>query len=70
MEQAEGEEKTYTPLTDAELSSISNVPFSIPENESDITSDGSNSEDGWETTEENVENGPDSDNEMVEEDLD
>jgi len=71
----EGEEPVFTPLTEAEIGALSNVSFPVPDNVSDISSEGSASDDGWETTEEVVEENnevatdPNS-REMVEEDLD
>jgi len=70
LQSKEGEEPVFTPLTEAEVAALSNVSFPIPDNVSDITSEGSNSEDGWETTEEVGEDNEDVGNEMVEEDLD
>jgi hypothetical protein len=70
LESKEGEEQVFVPLTEAEIAALSNVSFPIPDNVSDIASEGSDNEDGWETTEEVVEDDEDAGNEMVEEDLD
>jgi len=69
LESKEGEDPVFTPLTEEELASISNVSFPIPENVSDTTSEGQH-EDGWETTEETDENTDEENADMVEEDLD
>ena len=61
---------TFSPLSDQELSGLSNVEISPAEPDSDRTSEESDSDDGWETTEEeDVNNSPD-DHQMFEEDLD
>ena len=70
MEAKEGQEDVFIPLTEAEVAALSNVSFPVPDNVSDITSEGSENEDGWETTEEMGEGNEVGDNEMVEEDLD
>ena len=43
---------TFIPLSDQELSGLSNVEISPAEPDSDLTSEESDSDDGWETTEE------------------
>jgi len=70
LEEKEGQEDVFIPLTEAEVAALSNVSFPVPDNVSDITSEGSENEDGWETTEEMDEGNEVDDNEMVEEDLD
>lgn len=70
LDSKEGEEQVFVPLTEAEIAALSNVSFPIPDNVSDIASEGSDNEDGWETTEEVVEDNEDAGSEMVEEDLD
>lgn len=68
--QAEGAEMTFIPLSDQELSGLSNVEISPAEPDSDLTSEESDSDDGWETTEEeDVNHSADAD-QMFEEDLD
>ena len=65
-------EITFSPLTDQELTGLSNVEISPagPEPDSDLTSEESDSDDGWETTEEeDVKQSPDA-HQMFEEDLD
>ena len=63
---------TWRPLSEQELSGLSNVEISPagPEPDSDLTSEESDSDDGWETTEEeDVKHSPGAD-QMFEEDLD
>ena len=60
----------FRPLSDQELSGLSNVEISPAEPDSDSTSDESDSEDGWETTEEeDIKQSSDVD-QMFEEDMD
>ena len=42
----------YTPLTDQELSALSNIAINLPSDTNDNDSSESDSDDGWETTEE------------------
>ena len=68
--QSEIGELIFRPLSDQELSGLSNVEISPAEPDSDSTSEESDSEDGWETTEEeDVKQSPDA-HQMFEEDLD
>ena len=68
--QAEDGEVTFSPLSEQELSGLSNVEISPAEPDSDLTSEESNSEDGWETTEEEDVKQPPGADHMFEEDLD
>jgi len=68
--QAEDGEITFSPLSDQELNGLSNVEISPAEPDSDVTSEESDSNDGWETTEEeDVKHSADAD-QMFKEDLD
>lgn len=68
--QSEIGELIFRPLSDQELSGLSNVEISPAEPDSDSTSDESDSEDGWETTEEeDIKQSSDVD-QMFEEDMD
>ena len=61
---------SFRPLSDQELSGLSNVEISPAQPDGDLTSEESDSDDGWETTEEeDVKHSPGAD-QMFEEDLD
>ena len=68
--QTEDGEMTFSPLSDQELSGLSNVEISPAEPDGDLTSEESDSDDGWETTEEEDAQHPGDAGEMCEEDLD
>jgi len=68
--QAEDGAVTFSPLTDQDLAGLSNVQIERAESDSSLDSAESDSDDGWETTEEEDAQHPGDAGEMCEEDLD
>ena len=61
---------TFTPLTDQELAGLSNAEIERVETDLPSTSEESDSDDGWETTEDEDDQPPGDTDKMAEEDLD
>ena len=68
--QAEDGAVTFIPLTEQELASLSTVQIERAESDSSVDSEQSESDGGWETTEEEDVEHPGGADQMVEEDLD